>query len=748
MSWLLIFALSLAPALYPEGQDPFAFPPAQNVVYEHVFELMEKGDLTTAQSLAEQLSTAVPKNPRVWNALGLIAAQTGKNDEAYRAFTKALELGIDAKRKPSVLAVRSRVLMNLDRKVEAETDARQALALDPKQAMALMTVATLELQRDDHEVAQRHLESAVAAEPTNPQAHLLLAVAFAQAGAKDRALQELATVRALGVHDETIDKMEAELKGPSYLTLAWQVPLGAALFLAVALLGFFIVGSLLSRAEIGRLADVDVHLLRNEQKTGEWIVERLYDLVMWAGTLLFYVSVPLMIILTLAVGAGLLFIIFQLPRIPVQLIVIAVVAAFGGAWSIVRGLFLTSRKEEPGWQLTAADHPRLFAALREVSDVAHSRMVDRVQLEGDSNIGVREAGGTLRVLLGRGERVLMLGYGALRGLTVSELKSILAHEYGHFAHGETRLGPVVGRMIGTLVSILQRMSGLGYSALVNPVYWFLRFYFKVYLRVSAGQSRRRELLADRAAAIGYGGDAFGRALTGVIANGEHYDRLAGELTLLLRESGRPCRNIYRYLDEAAVASSAERRQKRVSEVLDRALEQYDSHPPPKERIQRVAGIPAQRPVEAEPAVSLFSDEEAVQVKLSATMSLMVDAFMDARGIRRAAPKPTEPDEEAALATALAQHQEALEVAEADAAVGEPLLEQSLARLSAVASPHDRCLIRAFTKVANVRTRRGDKAGAQSAFERALSIIESAPEPDPRDLADMRTLVERSRAAAA
>jgi hypothetical protein len=55
---------------------------------------------------------------------------------------------------------------------------------------------------------------------------------------------------------------------------------------------------------------------------------------------------------------------------------------------------LSTHKEEPGWRLLEAEHPRLFAALREVSEVARSRMVDRVQLETDAAIGVREAGGT------------------------------------------------------------------------------------------------------------------------------------------------------------------------------------------------------------------------------------------------------------------------------------------------------------------------------------------------------------------
>jgi Zn-dependent protease with chaperone function len=116
------------------------------------------------------------------------------------------------------------------------------------------------------------------------------------------------------------------------------------------------------------------------------------------------------------------------------------------------------------------------------------------------------------VLLGRGERVLHLGFWTLFDLDKSELKAILAHEYGHFSHGETRLTPVIARIKNTAVQMLMRTARMGGAMLLNPAYWYLRFYVKAFFAATGGHSRRKEILADRAAALAYGGDVFGRAL--------------------------------------------------------------------------------------------------------------------------------------------------------------------------------------------------------------------------------------------
>jgi Zn-dependent protease with chaperone function/Tfp pilus assembly protein PilF len=744
MHIVLFFAAASALA-YPPDKEPHPFAPSVQAIYEQAFTQMEAGDFAGALPLAERVTNEAPQNPRAWRLLGQLYFNTQHADEAERALGRAIELGIDNKRKADVLGLRAMLRMQAHRPEEATGNAEAALRLDPKEPSSLWVMAIERLERGRLAEGRSYLEQLIAVQPGLADAHALYATLLADQDEIDRAEEELRTAHALGASPKLTVETDAILGAKRRDRLLWQAPLLAALAIALALGLFFVAGSLLSRVEIARLSAVDVRLLRNEQTLGDRLVELCYGLVLWLGTFLFYASLPVMLVLTLAVGALLLWLLFQLPRIPVQAIVIAVVAAFGGVWAIIRGLFLSRGNVQRGRTLEEREAPALFTALREVAQVARAKMVNRVQLDPDANVGVREDGGTLRVLFGGGERVLHLGYAALRNLTVTELKAILAHEYGHFSHGETRLNPVIGRIIGSSLSIIQRMNTLGWSAAVNPVYWYLRLYFKVYLRVTMGQSRRRELLADRAAALAYGGDTFASALEQVVENGELFDRAGYELAGRLRETGRPCHDVYRYLDAAQEVAPDSLRERRVNEILDRTPSMYDSHPPPRDRFARVAAIPASRPPESALARSLFVDPNAIARELSATVVDRIDAHLLDRGIRKAPPVEAAVEREERLAAAISLHMDALDVAEKDAAAGDALLMAALDEMEAAAGPTDPALVRALASASRVRSQRGDLPGAAAALERAIHIVETTKDETRAD--ELRAMLADVKAAA-
>src|SRR5207237_3840936 len=87
--------------------------------------------------------------------------------------------------------------------------------------------------------------------------------------------------------------------------LLWKVPLGCVLAMALVLFVLFVAGAALSHAQVASLSALHPHMLRDEQTAGERLVLRLYLGVLWFGTIFFYVSVPAMILLSLAVGIGL-----------------------------------------------------------------------------------------------------------------------------------------------------------------------------------------------------------------------------------------------------------------------------------------------------------------------------------------------------------------------------------------------------------------------------------------------------------
>ncbi|MHA7133289.1 M48 family metalloprotease [Oerskovia turbata] len=142
---------------------------------------------------------------------------------------------------------------------------------------------------------------------------------------------------------------------------------------------------------------------------------------------------------------------------------------------------------EPGLVLSPADAPELWATVRELAEVAQTRMPDEIRLIADVNAAVSEETRLLGLIGGR--RHLYIGVPLLQGLSVAQMRSVLGHELGHYSQQHTRLGAIAYRGRTAIVATVQQLSG-------NVVGWFLKQYAKLYVLVSAAVSRRQELEAD------------------------------------------------------------------------------------------------------------------------------------------------------------------------------------------------------------------------------------------------------------
>jgi Zn-dependent protease with chaperone function len=80
------------------------------------------------------------------------------------------------------------------------------------------------------------------------------------------------------------------------------------------------------------------------------------------------------------------------------------------------------------------------------------------------------------MLRDQGQRYLILGMGALAGLTEGELGAILAHEYGHFNHRDTVGGNFVNPVQRSLHSIARNLASAGLATWYNPAWWFVNIY--------------------------------------------------------------------------------------------------------------------------------------------------------------------------------------------------------------------------------------------------------------------------------
>lgn len=170
---------------------------------------------------------------------------------------------------------------------------------------------------------------------------------------------------------------------------------------------------------------------------------------------------------------------------------------------IARGVFFMKRPvfEPPGPRLNPKDAPAFFAMLDEVAREANTAPPASVFLSPGADAAVSE-----RTVHGVRERVLVIGLPIFRWLTVQELRSVIAHELGHYLGGETRLLGIVSwtRALFRSVLVSTHRPHNQRDALVGGMFDAARVigaklvgaYAKLYLSITMPASRDDERAAD------------------------------------------------------------------------------------------------------------------------------------------------------------------------------------------------------------------------------------------------------------
>lgn len=210
-------------------------------------------------------------------------------------------------------------------------------------------------------------------------------------------------------------------------------------------------------------------------------------------------------VLALVIAAGLLLIVYaeatRAQHLHIKLLLLCVVGAGAILWSVLPRF---DRFEPPGLVLERHQHPRLFAEIDGIARAVGQESPAEVFLVSDINAWVAQRGG----LMGFGSRRVMgLGLPLLRVLGVTEFRAVLAHEFGHYDGGDTRLGPWIYKTRGAIGRTVHNLGQTG-SLLQLPFLW----YGKMFLRVTHAVSRRQEFVADALAARTVGAQPLSEGL--------------------------------------------------------------------------------------------------------------------------------------------------------------------------------------------------------------------------------------------
>lgn len=237
--------------------------------------------------------------------------------------------------------------------------------------------------------------------------------------------------------------------------------------------------------------------------------------------------------------------------------------------------------------------PAQFLALhrlqQQVAAATGTAPIDAFELSPDTALGisVQRAGG-------KQERVLYVGLGLLRLLTVDELAAALAHELGHARAGHPRIGRWVHHCLRMVIDAQLRFSAW------NPARWGSWVAFEVLAAVYFPWSRERELQADRISAHVVGANHLVAALRALRDGGPAYRAALHEA--LRRAHAAPTPR----LCEAAAALAASlppgvRRQLTVQSEGDPLDLGGLTHPPTALRIAALAGLPSRPVTDSRPA---------------------------------------------------------------------------------------------------------------------------------------------------
>jgi Zn-dependent protease with chaperone function len=220
---------------------------------------------------------------------------------------------------------------------------------------------------------------------------------------------------------------------------------------------------------------------------------------------------------------------------------------------LVKGFFKTGGQKDRSVrvQVTADDQPLLFDFIECICEETGAPMPRKVFIVPEVNAAVVTYTGVLSLFWPTGKD-LLIGLGLVNALNLSEFKSVLAHEFGHFTQKSTRLTAYVYTALGVMHDIIFHRDWLDYAIevmkrswgprnnglaalgwLLYGMIWCLRKIlegaFFLILLLERSLSRQMEFNADLVAVSVAGSDAGIHAFYKLTCSDEFYDQMWNDL---------------------------------------------------------------------------------------------------------------------------------------------------------------------------------------------------------------------------
>jgi len=275
--------------------------------------------------------------------------------------------------------------------------------------------------------------------------------------------------------------------------------------------------------------------------------------------------------------------------------------------------------ETNGVPIDLSRETRLRAEVDALAKALNEKMPTEVYLVPIANAAVLERGPN---------RIMLLGLPLLQLLTVSQFRAILAHEFGHFYAGDTRMGPWVFRARMNMAQVITRLGAnsvvlsflsrwVVVAVLRLAILGGLSLWWKLFNRVTQHVSRKQEYRCDELACYLAGSESLEKGLCSVSRAAATFAPYWKQIVRPVAAGGyRPelADGYRRFLDTPEIAKAASAALEK--QLATNATDPMDSHPPLNARVGNARSLAiASAPDDSRSAVSLFEELPALELQL-------------------------------------------------------------------------------------------------------------------------------------
>lgn len=316
---------------------------------------------------------------------------------------------------------------------------------------------------------------------------------------------------------------------------------------------------------------------------------------------------------------------------------------------LIKFIFSIKRTDRSGFiEIRKADHPDLFSFIRTLSKETKTKLPKRIFLAPGVNASVFYDSSFFSMFFPV-RKNLLIGLGLINSVNMSEFKSVIAHEFGHFSQGSMRLGSYVYNVNKLIHNLLYENNGYanaidswasasGYFALfavitvkiVRGIQWILQKLYLIINKSNLSLSRQMEHHADAVSAYVSGSNHLYPALNRIEIGDSCYNILIDIYNKWISGNFKPD-NIYSHHQEVLLHYTTEKELNDsnglpmidslfFSKVKKRRVfveDQWASHPGKEERNHYITSLNiAATGIIHEKAWILFKNPESIQTEMT------------------------------------------------------------------------------------------------------------------------------------